>query len=248
MNDLLWLVNQPLWGNIVGILTSRTRYTRGTRESVLCRNSQNIGRASALDRTRSQKTPSNPNGFRQSFGTWATPRMIWSGNPVINSNFWESYPECSINEVWSSITGDYSWDSIPREDDLVEQLLWVHSIGSPTRKSFYPFRDIVNGNQDVLATFWVREWPHEINSLDIEDINLEIQSQWHCFPCIDISMPLTLAATSNKWLGVTIHGGPVETTLPHHSIGAESSIVSPIWWWMTMLKYLACLKSRYASS
>jgi hypothetical protein len=71
--------------------------------------------------------------------------------------------------------------------------------------------------------------PHEINSLDIKDINMEIQNQWHCVPCIDISVPLILAAASNKSLGVIIHGGPVETTLPHLSIGAESSIVTPIW-------------------
>jgi hypothetical protein len=40
--------------------------------------------------------------------------------------------------------------------------------------------------------------PHEINSLDIEDINLEIQSQWHCIPFIDISVSLTSAAALNK--------------------------------------------------
>jgi hypothetical protein len=78
--------------------------------------------------------------------------------------------------VWDSITDDYSWDSVPQEDDFMEHLLWVHGIGSPTRKSFYQFRDIVDGNQDVLIAFWVREWPHEINSPDIEDINLEIQN------------------------------------------------------------------------
>jgi hypothetical protein len=132
---------------------------------------------------------------------------------------------------------------------------WLHRTSSfsawhqqPTRKSFYPFRDIVDGNQDVLTPFWVREWPHEINSLDIEDINLEIWNQWHCIPCNDIFVPLTFAAASNKWLGIIIHGGPVETTLPHLSIGVESSIVTPIWWWMTTLKYLPCLKSLYASS
>jgi hypothetical protein len=52
----------------------------------------------------------------------------------------------------------------------------------------------------------------------------------------------------NKWLGIIIHGRLVETTLPHLSIGAESSIVTPIWRGMTTLKYLPCLKSWYASS
>jgi hypothetical protein len=42
------------------------RYTRGTRESVLCWNSPNSNRASGLDWTRARKTLSNPNGFRQS--------------------------------------------------------------------------------------------------------------------------------------------------------------------------------------
>jgi hypothetical protein len=35
---------------------------------------QNSSRAPALDRTRAQKTLSNPNGFRQSFRAQATPR------------------------------------------------------------------------------------------------------------------------------------------------------------------------------
>jgi hypothetical protein len=70
---------------------------------------------------------------------------------VINSNFRESFPECLINEVSSSITDDYSWDSVPREDDFMEHPLRVYSIGSPIRKSFYPFRDIVNSKQDVFA-------------------------------------------------------------------------------------------------
>jgi hypothetical protein len=60
--------------------------------------------------------------------------------------------------------------------DFMEHPLRVHSIDSPTRKSFYPFRDIVDGNQDIFTAFWVREWPHEINSPNIEDINLEIWS------------------------------------------------------------------------
>jgi hypothetical protein len=175
-------------------------------------------------------------------------RVIWSGNPVINSNFCESFLECLINEVWFSITADYSWDSVPREDDFMEHPLRVHSIGSLTRNNFYPFRDVVDDNQDVFAAFLVRERSYEINSPDIEDTNLEIQSQWHCMPCIDISVPLTPVASSNKWLCVIIHCRPVETTLPHLSISVESSIVTPIWWWMTMLKYLPCLKSWYASS
>jgi hypothetical protein len=50
------------------------QYTRGTRESVLYQNSQNSSRAPALDRTRAQKTPSNPKGFWQSFCARATLR------------------------------------------------------------------------------------------------------------------------------------------------------------------------------
>jgi hypothetical protein len=50
-------------------------------------------------------------------------RVIWHGNPVINSNFRESFSECPINEVRSSITDDYSWNSIPREDDFMEHPL-----------------------------------------------------------------------------------------------------------------------------
>jgi hypothetical protein len=34
----------------------------------------NFGRAPSLDRSKAQKTPSNPNGFWQSFHAWATPR------------------------------------------------------------------------------------------------------------------------------------------------------------------------------
>jgi hypothetical protein len=51
-----------------------SQYTRGTRESDLCQNSQNSGRASTLGRTRALKTPLNPNRFQQSFRARATPR------------------------------------------------------------------------------------------------------------------------------------------------------------------------------
>jgi hypothetical protein len=105
----------------------------------------------------------------------------------------------------------------------------VHSIGGSTRKSFYPLGDIFDSYQDVLIALRVREWYHEIDTLDIKDVDLEVQSQWHCIPCIDIPMLLTSAAAPNKGLGIIIHGWPIETTLPHLSIGAESSIVPSIW-------------------
>jgi hypothetical protein len=38
-------------------------------------------------------------------------------------------------------------------DDFMEHPLRAHSIDSPTRKSFHPFRDIVDDNQDVFVTF-----------------------------------------------------------------------------------------------
>jgi hypothetical protein len=107
--------------------------------------------------------------------------------------------------------------------------LRVHSVGGSTRKSFYPLGDIVDCYQDVLTAFRVREWSHEIDTLDIKDVDLEIQSQWHCIPCIDIPMLLISAAALNKCLGVIIHGWQIESTLPHLSIGVESSIVPSIW-------------------
>jgi hypothetical protein len=76
--------------------------------------------------------------------------------------------------------------------------LRVHSIGGSTRKTLYPLGDIVDCYQDVLIAFRVREWSHEIDSLDIKDANLDVRSQLHYIPCIDIPMLLTFAAASNK--------------------------------------------------
>jgi hypothetical protein len=76
--------------------------------------------------------------------------------------------------------------------------LQVHSVSGSTRKSFYPLGDIVDYYQDVLAAFRVREWSHEIDTPDIKDVDLEVRSQCHYIPCIDISMLLTSAAASNK--------------------------------------------------
>jgi hypothetical protein len=76
--------------------------------------------------------------------------------------------------------------------------LRVHSIGGSTRKSFYPLGDIVDCYQDVLAAFRIREWSHAIDTLDINDVDLEVSSQWHYIPFTDISMLLTFAAVSNK--------------------------------------------------
>jgi hypothetical protein len=76
--------------------------------------------------------------------------------------------------------------------------LRVHSVDGSTRKSFYPLGDIVDCYQDVLAAFRVREWSHEIDTPDIKGVDLEVQSQQHCIPYIDISRLLTSAAASNK--------------------------------------------------
>jgi hypothetical protein len=128
----------------------------------------------------------------------ARPRVIWSSNPVINSNFRESFLKCPINEAQPSIIDDYSWDSIPWEDHFMKHPLRVHSVSDSTKKSFYSLGDIVDCYQDVLATFKVREWSHEIDTPDIKDVDLGVRSQWHCNPCIDIPMLLTSAAASNK--------------------------------------------------
>jgi hypothetical protein len=76
--------------------------------------------------------------------------------------------------------------------------LRVHSIGNSRRKSFYPLGDIVDCYQDVLASFRVMVWSHEIDTLDIKDVDLEVQSQCFCIPCIDIPMLLTSVVASNK--------------------------------------------------
>jgi hypothetical protein len=80
----------------------------------------------------------------------------------------------------------------------MKHALRVHSVGDSKRKSFYPPGDIVDCYQDVVAAFKVREWSHEIDTPDIKDVDLEVPSQWHCIPCIDIPMLLTSAAASNK--------------------------------------------------
>jgi hypothetical protein len=53
----------------------------------------------------------------------------------------------------------------------------VHSIGGLTRKSFYLVGDIVDHYHDVVASFRVREWSHEIDTPDIKDVNLKVRSQ-----------------------------------------------------------------------
>jgi hypothetical protein len=52
--------------------------------------------------------------------------------------------------------------------------LQVHSVGGSTRKSFYPVGDIVDYYQNVLTTFRVRLWSHEINTPDIKDVDFKV--------------------------------------------------------------------------
>jgi hypothetical protein len=118
MNDLLWLSNHPLWGNIVGIPEKPgSRYTRLTRELALCLNSQNSCRAPALDRPRAQKTLSNPNRFRQSFHARAIPRTPdKQGSPPALRTFplsllykewtWEHYRK--LNLTFSTLSTERS--------------------------------------------------------------------------------------------------------------------------------------------
>jgi hypothetical protein len=69
---------------------------------------------------------------------------------------------------------DYSWDSIPWEDDFMKHPLRVHSVSGATRKSFYPLGGIVDCYQDVHAALRVREWSHEIDAPNAKDVDLEV--------------------------------------------------------------------------
>jgi hypothetical protein len=69
---------------------------------------------------------------------------------------------------------------------------------------------------------------HVVNPLDIEDFNLKIGGEGHGISCTNVTMLLTSWAPSHKILGILVHSGPKETTLPNFCIGTECPIVSSI--------------------
>jgi hypothetical protein len=83
----------------------------------LCQNSRNSMRALALDRTRAWKTPSNPNGFRQSFHAWATlrtpekpgsPSALWTSplSLLYKKWTWENYRK--LNQTFFILFAQWS--------------------------------------------------------------------------------------------------------------------------------------------
>jgi hypothetical protein len=62
------------------------------------------------------------------------------------------------------------------------------------------------------------------NSLTLEKVPC---GEGHGISYTDVTMILTSWTPSHKILGILVHGGPKETTLPNFSIGTECSIVSP---------------------
>jgi hypothetical protein len=74
MNYLLWLVNHPLRGNVVGILTSQNPDTpKGFENRFSIRILTDLPHSTKPEL---EKTPSNPNGFQQSFHARATLRTL----------------------------------------------------------------------------------------------------------------------------------------------------------------------------
>jgi hypothetical protein len=159
--------------------------------------------------------------------------VIRSSNVVMDPMFWQILVKVLISEVGSSITNYHSGYSKSWKYGFFKHLLRVLGIRSMTWQGFYPFGDVVDYNQDILAISWLRRWPHVIDSPDIKELNLKVVGEWHGISGVDITVPLTWSTPLDKVLCILVHGWPEESTFLDFCIYSECSIMSSIWWWVT---------------
>ena len=156
-------------------------------------------------------------------------RMIRSSDVVADPMLQQVLSESLINEVRSSITYHHPWYSKPWKYYFFKHLDRALVIRSSTWQGLNPLGNIINCHQDVLiiAGFW--KWSHEINSPDIEELDLEIGCQGHGIFCVDVAVLLTCSTSSDKIFGVLIHGWPEKSALPDLCMcPAECSIMTSI--------------------
>ena len=112
---------------------------------------------------------------------------------------------------------------------MVRSLRWLllylcsyKLVGSTTAwHGFNPLGDIVNYHQDVFTVLWLWKRSHVVNTLDIEELHLEVVGEWNGISWIDIHVPLTCSTSTDEVLCILIHGWPKESTLLDLWMSAE---------------------------
>ena len=141
----------------------------------------------------------------------------------------------------------HSWCSKARENHFIKHLPCMLGVSSSTCQCFHPFRYVVDGDKDVLADMGLLEWPHEVNTQDIEYLHMQVVMEGHGIASSDATLELTLLTPSNEFFGVFVHRWPEEPALPDFGLCAEYSIMSSVRCCLAILDVPHSFHHGYAS-
>jgi len=85
----------------------------------------------------------------------------------------------SIAEMRSIITNYRSRGAKSGEDVFFEKFDNHFVVIGLCWHSFYPFRDVIDSNQNELVAEGIREWSHEVDTPNIKNFNFQDRVQGH---------------------------------------------------------------------
>jgi hypothetical protein len=93
--------------------------------------------------------------------------------------------------------------------------------------------------------FW--EWSHEVNTLDVKYLHLQVVMEGHCMVSSNASLQLTLPTPLDEFFGVFVHYRLEEPALPNFGLCAKYFIVAFVWCYMAFFYDLLPFCRWYAS-
>ena len=163
--------------------------------------------------------------------------MTRSGNVVTYPMPRQVLLEALVDEVRTSVTYHYPWNSESWKNYFFKHLFWMYTVSIPAWHGINPLGDIIQCHQDIFILLWRQKWPHIVNPADTKELYLGIADEWHGIPWIDITMSLARATSPNKFSCVFIHCRLEESILPYLGLCSKRPIMPSIWWWMPSFNY-----------
>jgi len=91
------------------------------------------------------------------------------------------------------------------------------------------------------------EWPHEVNTQDIEYLHMQVVMEGHGIASSDATLELTLLTPSNEFFGVFVHRWPEEPALLDFGLRVEYSAMAFVQRCMASLDDLQTFHHGYTS-
>nr|GEU76148.1 60S ribosomal protein L22-2-like [Tanacetum cinerariifolium] len=104
---------------------------------------------------------------------------------------------------------------------------------SGERLRFYPFGQIVNGNENIFVSSRRRKWSHEIDAPYVENLaNLNCILR-HFITLRNFTLTLTSVTPCDQVMGIPVNSGPKETGIKYFLSGEIGTMMAPSGSFMT---------------